>query len=119
MSETFVALITVLGVSLVLPLVILGLTALLGPRRPTKRKLEPFESGVAATIGTPKERFSVKFYLVAMLFIVFDVEGVFMFPWAVNFRGLGLYGLVEMFLFIGVLFLGYVYIVKKGALKWD
>lgn len=119
MSETFVALLTVLGVSLALPLVILGLTALLGPRRPTPRKLEPFESGVGATIGTPKERFSVKFYLVAMLFIVFDVEAVFMFPWAVNFRGLGVYGLVEMFLFIGVLFMGYVYIVKKGALKWD
>jgi NADH-quinone oxidoreductase subunit A len=119
MSETFVALIVALVIAIALPIIMVGLSALLGPKRPNPRKLEPFESGISATIGTARERFSIKFYLVAILFIVFDVEGVFMYPWAVNFRGLGLYGLIEMFIFIGVLFAGFIYIVKKGALKWD
>lgn len=119
MSQTFFALVVALVIALALPLVMIGLSAVLGPRRPNPRKLEPFEAGIARTIGTARERFSIKFYLVAILFIVFDVEGVFMFPWAVNFRALGAYGLIEMFVFIGVLFAGFIYVVKKGAIKWD
>ena len=84
-----------------------------------QRKLMPYESGVTNPVGSARERFSIKFYLVAMLFIVFDVEAVFLFPWAVNYRSLGLPGLAEMFVFIAVLFAGFIYIVKKGALKWD
>ncbi len=91
---------------------------ILGPRRPTKEKSSTYESGMPP-VQTARERFSVKFYLVAMLFILFDIEVVFMYPWAASFRGLGNFALVAMLLFIVTLFVGYVYIVKKGALKWD
>ena len=94
------------------------LSHFVSPFRPTSAKLEPYESGMTP-LGDTRERFSVKFYMVAILFIVFDVEAVFLFPWAVNFRELGMLGLVEMFIFIGVLFAGFIYIVKKGALKWE
>ncbi len=119
MSETTFSLIVVLTIAIVLPFIMMGLSAVLGPQKSAPHKLEPYESGVSIPIGTARERFSIKFYLVAILFIVFDVEAVFLFPWAVNFRQLGLFGLVEMFIFIAVLFAGFIYIVKKGALKWD
>jgi NADH-quinone oxidoreductase subunit A len=90
----------------------------LGPKNPTDEKLSTYESGMEP-VGTARERFSVKFYMVAMLFIVFDVEVVFLYPWAVNFRQLGLFGFVTMFLFVATLLLGYLYIWKKGALEWD
>jgi NADH-quinone oxidoreductase subunit A len=90
----------------------------LGPRRPTDEKLSTYESGMEP-VRTARERFSVKFYLVAMLFIIFDIEIVFMYPWAVKFRELGTFGFVEMLVFIGILLVGYVYILKKGALRWD
>jgi NADH-quinone oxidoreductase subunit A len=70
-------------------------------------------------IGTTKDRVSIKYYLVAMLFIIFDIEIVFLYPWAVTFDKLGVFALVEMFIFIGLLFVGYIYILKKGALEWD
>ena len=70
-------------------------------------------------VGSAHQRFSVKFYLVAVMFILFDVEAVFMYPWAVAFRQLGLYGLIEMALFIVILFVGYVYLLKKRALEWE
>ncbi len=88
------------------------------PRNPTDEKLSTYESGMEP-IRTARERISVKFYLVAMLFIIFDIEVVFLFPWAVNFKSLGWFGLIEMFLFIGILLLGYFYLLKKGALRWD
>ncbi|MCK5573688.1 MAG: NADH-quinone oxidoreductase subunit A [Bacteroidetes bacterium] len=90
----------------------------IGPRRPSAEKLSTYESGMEP-VRTARERFSVKFYLVAMLFIVFDIEIVFMYPWAVKFRELGLFGYVEMMIFVGILLVGYVYILRKGALKWD
>jgi NADH-quinone oxidoreductase subunit A len=90
----------------------------LGPRRPTREKLSTYESGMPP-VATARERFSVKFYLVAMLFILFDIEVVFMYPWAASFRELGNFALWAMLLFMVTLFVGYVYIVKKGALKWD
>ncbi|MEB3329182.1 MAG: NADH-quinone oxidoreductase subunit A [Candidatus Sericytochromatia bacterium] len=119
MNQTSLALIVTVAIAVALPLIILGLSAVLGPQKSGANKLEPYESGVTSPVGTARERFSVKFYLVAILFIVFDVEAVFLFPWAVNFRELGLFGLVEMFVFIGVLFAGFVYVLRKGALKWD
>lgn len=119
MSETFIALLITLAVAVALPGAMVLVSILVGPSRYSPIKDMPFESGITRTIGTARERFSIKFYMVAMLFIVFDVEAIFLFPWAVNFRSLGMLGLVEMFVFIGVLFAGYVYIVKKGALKWD
>jgi NADH-quinone oxidoreductase subunit A len=69
-------------------------------------------------VKSARERFSVKFYLVAMLFILFDIETVFMYPWAVKFRELGMFGYVEMMVFIAILLVGFVYILKKGALQW-
>jgi NADH:ubiquinone oxidoreductase subunit 3 (chain A) len=90
---------------------------LFGPRRPTDEKTSTYESGMEP-VRTARERFSVKFYLVAMLFIVFDIEIVFMYPWAVLFRQLGMFGFIEMVVFIAILLVGYIYILKKGALQW-
>ncbi|MEY3385625.1 MAG: hypothetical protein RIR53_436 [Bacteroidota bacterium] len=90
----------------------------LGPRKSTRSKLTTYESGMEP-LKSARERFTVKFYLVAMMFILFDIEIVFMYPWAVQFRELGGYGLVSMLLFMVLLFAGYLYVLKKGALKWD
>ena len=88
-----------------------------GPKNPTEQKLTTYESGMEP-VRSAHERFSVKFYMVAMLFIIFDIEVVFLYPWAVNFRELGLFGFIEMLVFIAILMLGYVYLWKKGALEW-
>lgn len=90
----------------------------LGPKRKTKDKLTPFESGIEV-IGNARNPISIKYFLVAILFVLFDVEVIFMYPWAVNFRDLGKDGLVEMFVFMGTLLLGFIYVIKKGALDWD
>ena len=89
-----------------------------GPKNPTEMKLSTYESGMIP-IRSAHERISVKFYLIAMLFIIFDIEVVFLYPWAVNFRQLGMDGFIEMVVFIAVLMLGYVYVWKKGALDWS
>lgn len=91
---------------------------LVGERKPSSGKLAPYECGMPPT-GDAREPFAVKFYLVAMLFILFDVEAVFLFPWAVISRQLRLFGFVEMFVYILILFAGYVYLWKKGALDWN
>ncbi len=93
-------------------------THLLGPKRKTSAKLEAFESGIES-VGNARIPFSIKYFLTAILFVLFDVEVIFMYPWAVNFEALGMLGLVEMFLFIGTLLIGFVYIIKKGGLKWE
>ncbi len=98
-------------------LVFTNINRWIGPRRPTEEKLSTYESGMEP-VKTARERFSVKFYLVAMLFIIFDIEVVFMYPWAVVYRQLGLFGFVEMLVFIGILLIGFLYIVRKGALRW-
>jgi len=90
----------------------------LGPKRATADKLTPFESGIQS-VGNARAPFSVKYFLVAILFVLFDVEVIFMYPWAVNFKELGIQGLGEMFLFMGLLFTGFVYLIKKGALDWE
>ncbi|TMQ74321.1 MAG: NADH-quinone oxidoreductase subunit A [Candidatus Eisenbacteria bacterium] len=96
----------------------IGLSSIIVPRRKNRVKMSSYECGVDP-VGDARERFSVKFYLVAVLFILFDIEAVFLYPWAVAFRQLGLYGLVEMALFIVILFVGYVYLLRKRALEWD
>lgn len=95
-----------------------GLSAILGPRKPTKEKLTPYECGIEP-VGTARERFSVKFYLVAMLFVIFDIEVIFLYPWAVVFKSLKLFGFLEMLTFIGILLVCYFYIWKRGGLEWD
>ena len=87
-------------------------------RRPYADKLLPYESGNLPE-GEPRYRFSIKFYIIAMLFVVFDVEAVFLYSWAVVFDGLGLYALIEMMLFIAVLVLGFIYAWRKEAFTWD
>jgi NADH-quinone oxidoreductase subunit A len=94
-------------------------SSLLRPRRPTPAKLMPYESGIKPQRLPGGERFSVKFYVVAMLFIIFDIETIFLFPWAVGFRRLGLFGLVEMAIFIGLVFVAYVYVWRSGGLDWE
>jgi NADH-quinone oxidoreductase subunit A len=105
-------------IALTLALVLAKASEWFGPKKPTDTKLSTYESGMEPVRGA-HERFSVKFYVVAMLFIVFDIETVFLYPWAVNVRDLGLFGFVEMLVFIGILMLGFVYVLKKGAFDWD
>lgn len=93
-------------------------THLLGPKVRTENKLTAFESGVEV-IGNARQPFSIKYFLVAILFVIFDVEVIFMYPWAVNFRDFGMQGLIEMFIFMGLLLLGFIYVIKKKALNWD
>jgi NADH-quinone oxidoreductase subunit A len=90
----------------------------IGPRRPNDEKMSTYESGMEP-VKSARERFSVKFYLVAMLFIIFDIEIVFMYPWAVRFRELGVAGFIEMLVFLAILLVGYLYIWRKGALRWQ
>lgn len=97
---------------------LLLLSGLVGPRKPTLTKTMPYECGMVP-IGDARQPFSVRFYLVAMIFILFDVEAIFLFPWAVVARELRLFGFVEMLLFLVVLFAGYLYAWKKGALDWS
>ena len=96
----------------------LAVSALMRPDRPTPAKLAPYECGIEPERLPKGERFSVSFYTVAMLFIIFDVETIFLFPWAVGFRQLGLFGLVEMAIFIGLVFVAYVYVWQRGGLDW-
>ena len=118
MLELYVPILILLGVSLANAVALVLLSHAVSPFRPTAVKLEPYESGMVP-LGDTRERFSVKYYMVAILFIVFDIETVFLIPWGVLFRELGLFGFVEMLVFIGVLLVGFVYVWKKGALQWD
>ena len=90
----------------------------LSPRKWTPAKLSAYESGIVPESGTERERFPVKFYLVAMLFIIFDIETVFLYPSAVAYRELKLFGLIEMLVFIAILLAAYVYVWKRGGLAW-
>ena len=93
-------------------------THLLGPKRKTKTKMETFECGIESK-GNARIPFSIKYFLVAILFVLFDVEVIFMYPWAVNFKTLGLTGIIEMFSFVILLLIGFYYIIAKKALKWE
>ena len=94
------------------------LSSLFGPKKKTVTKLNPYECGLDP-VGSARSRYSIKFYIVAMIFIIFDIEALFMYPWAVIYRKLGVFGLVEMGIFVLVLLLGFIYIWKKGALEWE
>jgi NADH-quinone oxidoreductase subunit A len=118
MLQAYAPILILLGVSLLNAVGMMALSHLVSPYRPTPAKLDPYESGMIP-LGNTRERFSIKFYMVAILFIVFDIEVVFLIPWAVWFRKLGLFGFVEMLVFIFVLLVGFIYIWKKGALEWE
>jgi NADH-quinone oxidoreductase subunit A len=104
-------------IAVLLPVALLGVSRLVQRRVFEREKLLPYECGVDP-IGDARDRFSVRFYIVAMLFLIFDVETIFLFPWAVIYDRLAVFGLVEMLVFIGILVVGYYYAWRKGALEW-
>ncbi len=110
-----VGLMTVAAFGMGMTLLMLNLA--IAPSKPSPVKAAPYESGVPDVVAV-KPRYSPRFYLVAMLFVIFDIEAVFIYPWAVIFDDLGVYGFVEMLAFIGLLFVGYIYAWKTGALEW-
>lgn len=123
MANPYVPVLVSILIAVVFSLVFVAGSRYLGPHRPSATKNSLYECGMPARFVTT-QRFSVKFYLVAVLFILFDLEAVFLFPWAVVFQrlvneGQGLFLLGEMFVFLGVLFLGWFYCLKRGAFQWD
>ena len=118
MFETFFPIAVLLALAGGTALIMFTLSLLIGKRVKGDVKAEPYESGIVP-VGDTRERFSVKFYLVAILFIVFDLEVVFLYPWAVIYNELALFGLIEMTVFILILLVAYIYILRVGALKWD
>ena len=97
---------------------VMALTHLVGPKRKTKLKQENTEAGIKV-IGNARLPFNIKYFVVAILFVLFDVEIIFLYPWAVNFKALGTTGFIEMIIFISTLLIGFFYIIKKGGLKWE
>ena len=134
MERTYLPVLLLLGFVAFNAVIMLGLSHLTMRSRPTSVKQTPYESGIPP-LGDARERFSVKFYMVAVLFIIFDIETVFMIPWGAHFRQLScavplatgvcpagelsFFGLIEMVVFIAILLVGFIYVWKKGALQWD
>jgi NADH-quinone oxidoreductase subunit A len=114
----YVAIGVLIALTVVVAVLAITLGILFGPKRPTSRKSAPYESGMTP-LGPGNRRMPVRYYLVAVLFILFDIEVVFFLPWAVSFRQLGLFGLIEMIIFIVILLVGYIYAWKRGALEWE
>jgi NADH-quinone oxidoreductase subunit A len=114
----YVAIGLMIVLSTLVALIAIGLGTLFGPKKNTAAKAMPYESGMTP-YGEGTRRMPIRFYLIAVLFILFDIEVVFFLPWAITFRQLGLFGLVEMLIFIVILLVGYVYAWKKGALEWE
>src|SRR5947199_7734965 len=119
MTSGYVPLVILAGLVLAFGVLSLLISPLVRPRRAVKAKYEPYECGIEPVRLPATENFPVKFYVVAMLFIIFDIETIFLFPWAVAYRHLGLFGLVEMVVFIGMLFVAYLYVWQKGGLEWE
>ena len=122
MIEQYIPIFLVLAVAVVFAMATVFSSEIFGPKRPTTEKLSTYESGMKP-IGTTHERISVKYYLVAMLFIIFDLEVIFVYPWAVQFRNMfkeiGMPVFISMLIFLVVLELGYLYVYKKGGFRWD
>lgn len=122
MLENYIPLLVVMGFAVVFSVAVVATSSLFGPQRPTKVKSSPYESGMKP-IGSTEERISVKYYVVAMLFIIFDLEVIFVYPWAVEFIDLfkefGISAFISMFMFLVVFELGFLYAYKKGGFNWD
>ena len=114
----YVAIALMVALSTVVALIAIGLGTIFGPKKESAAKSMPYESGMNP-YGEGTRRMPIRFYLIAVLFILFDIEVVFFLPWAIVFRQLGLFGLIEMIIFIMILLVGYVYAWKKGALEWE
>jgi NADH-quinone oxidoreductase subunit A len=113
----YIPILIFLVIALLFPVVSLLLARVVRPSDPNRIKTDAYECGVE-TEGEPRQRYSVHYYVIAVLFVVFDVETVFLFPWAVKYKALGLFGFVEMLVFLLILVIGYLYAWKKGALEW-
>jgi NADH-quinone oxidoreductase subunit A len=122
MIEQYIPVFLVIAVAIGFAFAVVASSSLVGPQRPNKEKMSTYESGMKP-VGTATERISIKYYLVAMMFIIFDIEVIFVYPWAVEFKRLygeiGISVFISMFIFLVVLELGYLYAYKKGGFKWD
>jgi len=122
MLEQYIPLFLVLAIALIFGVAVVWSSTLIGPQRPFSEKTSTYESGMKP-VGTTRQRISIKYYLVAMFFIIFDLEVIFIYPWAVEFKKLfgqlGISVFISMFIFLIVLELGYLYAYKKGGFKWD
>jgi len=118
MLDNYLAILIFIAVALGIGVVPIALGRLLAPHRPDSDKLAPYECGFEA-FEDSRMKFDVRYYLVAILFIIFDLEIAFLFPWAVVLREIGLFGFVSMMIFLGILVVGFIYEWKKGALEWE
>lgn len=118
MLNQYIPILLILILAIALAAVMLGISSVLGPKRPSKGKLAPYESGIRPT-GDTRGKFTIKYYLIGALFILFEVEVVFLFAWAVVFKKLGMLAFIEILVFLIVILSGYFYVVKKGALEWE
>jgi NADH-quinone oxidoreductase subunit A len=117
MPRGYIPILIFIGIAMAFPVVTLIAAKLIRPSVPGSTKLEPYECGIAPEADT-RGRYSIRFYLVAILFVIFDVETIFLLPWAIQYDVLGLFGLVEMLVFLAILIAGYVWLFRQGALKW-
>jgi NADH-quinone oxidoreductase subunit A len=122
MIEQYIPIFLVIVVAAIFGIAVIISSSLFGPQRPNTEKLSTYESGMKP-VGTTSERISIKYYLVTMIFIIFDIEVIYVYPWAVQFKSLfkefGIFAFIPMLVFLIVLELGYLYVYKKGGLKWD
>ncbi len=117
MPQNYVPIFIIIVVAMAVPVVTLAIAKLIRPAKPDKTKLMPYECGITP-FDDARGRYTVRYYIIAILFVVFDLETIFLFPWAVQYKALHIFGLVEMMVFLGILIVGYVWIWKKGALEW-
>jgi NADH-quinone oxidoreductase subunit A len=117
MPKNYIPILMFMALGFLFPVVTLTILRFIRPSDPHKAKLSPYECGVDPMIQ-PRERYTVRYYIVAILFVVFDVETVFLFPWAIRYDVLGLFGLMEMLVFLGILVVGFIWLWKQGALEW-
>jgi NADH-quinone oxidoreductase subunit A len=117
MPQNYVPLFIVLLVAFLIAAGTIVVASIIRPSNPNKIKNMPYECGIDP-VDNARKRYTIRFYIVAILFVVFDVETIFLFPWAVQFKLLGMFGFVEMLVFLGILIVGYLWIWKKGALEW-
>ncbi len=117
MPKNYIPILMFIVLAILFPIVTLAILKLIRPNLPYKAKLSPYECGVDP-VYQPRERYTIRYYIVAILFVVFDVETVFLFPWAIRYDVLGLFGFVEMMIFLGILVVGFIWIWKQGALDW-
>ena len=117
MPRGYIPILIFLAIAIAFPVVTILVAKLVRPHAPFKVKLEAYECGIQAA-SDARGRYSVRFYIVAILFVIFDVETIFLFPWAIQYRVLGWFGMVEMLVFLAILIVGYIWIYRKGALEW-